>query len=367
LTRAAVVLCIAVFLAARGLEAQGARCWDVERPVGSGLDATGQGQGSKRIRVKPSSECLPKYLDLVKRFRGGDFEGATRELRRWSVVKIGQVIEYLKEHRDEVEVDPLDGALVLHTEVALSALDDDQRTLAGFHETFARELILLLGDAGKPWLREFLLLMGYYYQRPGVQPDDGPSMTYFKEGLRWFPEDADLLLAAGSLHEAAGRLRRDGSRLRQAESYYRLALAARPDRVEAHLRLGGTLVARRAESEALAELSWVLDHTGEPYLLYLAHLFAGDLHRASDGLAEAIDSYHRAVETRPESQVARLALGDVLERLDRRAEAREIISQCVQLPVDRPDYEDGWWRYQLGQSDQLDSILVRWHQEVLRR
>ena len=129
-----------------------------------------------------------------------------------------------------------------------------------------------------------------------------------------FPDDADVLLTAGSFAEtlawprlgAMGNvpawLRRRGTRaqlLETAETKRRHALALVPDLSEARLRLARVLHERQQPAEALQTLA-PLFAVQDSRVLYLARLFAGAAAEALERLADAGAHYRAAVHVRPE-------------------------------------------------------------------
>jgi tetratricopeptide (TPR) repeat protein len=134
--------------------------------------------------------------------------------------------------------------------------------------------------------------------------------------------------------------------------------------VEGHLRLGGTNLALGYGEDAAKELNWVLANGKDPYLVYLAGIFLGDYHKVQGRWHEAVRAYESAVKTKPEWQVACLSLSHALQRSGNRTQAAGIMKKCLELPAETEEYEDGWWRYQLGQSHRVESMLERWRKEL---
>ena len=88
---------------------------------------------------------------------------------------------------------------------------------------------------------------------------------------------------------------------RRAETLLTRALSARPDFVDARLRLGRVPAARRQHEESLPHLARVIDETHDPVLTYYAHLFAGDASLALDRpptLAPRMNARLRPIQTR---------------------------------------------------------------------
>src|SRR5439155_24896510 len=109
-----------------------------------------------------------------------------------------------------------------------------------------------------------------------------------------FPDDAEILFLSGCQHETyaapdvqsafqsaviptgvqmdVGSIR---SELRQAETFFRRALAANRAMPEAHLRLGRVLSLLERQADAILELREAMASTEEVLLQYYAQLFLG--------------------------------------------------------------------------------------------
>ena len=310
-----------------------------------------------------SLESAERYLSLVDRFRRGE-QKALEELMDRPSKDIA--ISIFSIPRAEEYESCLPAAVVLHVECALQLFerDDDDR---GFWQlTFARTVIDMMEPTKKRrWLRECLLLVGYYFQRPGVQPLDGRSMNFFKEALSLFPGDPEILLAIGSMYEAVGQIEEDKGKTEKALEYYQRCLEADSRWVEARLRLGATLLKLGRFTEASAELRWVLRNTDDANLSYIAYLLLGDSHKSQGMWREAVRDYEAAVNTSPEWQVACISLSHALQRTGDRSRAAEVVEKCLQLPVDDLYYEDGWWRYHFGLSYRKEDMLEEWRRTVI--
>jgi tetratricopeptide (TPR) repeat protein len=192
---------------------------------------------------------------------------------------------------------------------------------------------------------------------------------FLKEALRIAPEDAVLHLAMGSTYEVSSWLDQDRGRLGEAEASYRRALQFDPKMAEAHLRLGRVLDGRgggKREDEARQELSWVATYSDDPYFLYLAHLFLGDLYLEREEYPAAIQSYRAAVSVAPQWQTAYLSLSQALQASGDRERASETLEQALEIPVSQPSYLDGFRLYRLGQMGKLPDLLQKMRDEVGR-
>ncbi len=102
-----------------------------------------------------------------------------------------------------------------------------------------------------------------------------------------------------------------------------------------------------------------------PYLLYLANLFLGDLHRSNDDVVAAIACYRAAVTAEPRWQAAHIALSHALRAKGDRSEARRVMQRALRLPVNDPRYVDGYRLYLLGQLHSVPQMLEELRQGVM--
>jgi VWFA-related protein len=265
------------------------------------------------------------------------------------------------------------------------------------------------------------LAAGLEAQRRGEM---GEALRQWQEGLRASPRDPGLLLAEGSLYESLGSLRgpvwlmvtgagsgrpkRDplGAALdnrslimrsdeyyagvtgtadrnldeaakiarqkltaarRQflvrAEEDYRQALAAPAPPEEAHLRLGRVQVLLGHVKQGRPELEWVLSHSASPYLVYLAHVFLGQVAEAGGDAAAAEASYRAAIAVQPLCQSAAVALAHLRRREGDAGGEREALDRALAASNER---RDPWWFYGHGQLRTLDAVRERLSQEPRR-
>lgn len=145
------------------------------------------------------------------------------------------------------------------------------------------------------------------------------------------------------------------TRLRQAAESYRRALKARPDLLEARLRLGRTLALLSELKPAVKELESVAGET-DPGLAYLARLFLGDLKEQQNDFAGAASEYRAALAVRPGSAVALLAIARAEEAGGERAAAQAALESLLVEPADDAQ-GDPWWSYRLRPLDRWAAAL----------
>ena len=196
-----------------------------------------------------------------------------------------------------------------------------------------------------------------------------------------FPNDPDILFLSACQHEtyagppiqaaaqsvpvATGlrwELASERSELRQAEGYFRRALAARPTMAEAQLRYGRVLFLLERYADAIRALRQALASLGERELRYYAELFLGAAETAVNNFDAARAAYARAADLYPAAQSPRIALSQLARRSGDRAGALREMQVVFDLPATEPEAEDPWWRYFVVQARNADELL-----EDLRR
>ena len=111
---------------------------------------------------------------------------------------------------------------------------------------------------------------------------------------------------------------------------------------EASLRLGAARLRGGDENGALDLFAKVEKATRDPYLIYLARVFAGQAHEALRRLVEAESAYRGALKTVPKAQTASFALAALLFRTNRPGEAAQITENALSA---QPQVIDPWREY----------------------
>jgi tetratricopeptide repeat protein len=200
---------------------------------------------------------------------------------------------------------------------------------------------------------------------------------HFDRGLRWFPDDAELLFFSGCLHESLADERIQEAfqsatipsdvnfgvasrraELRAAEGSFRKVLKAQPDHVEARIRLGRVLGQRGDHAEAETLLRGVVTdlekNAKEPLLAYFADLFLGAEMEAHDS-SMARELYARASALYPEAQSPRLALSALAAVERKSADALGVMADVLGVPGASRD--DPWWHYHQAQGREAPARL----------
>ena len=123
---------------------------------------------------------------------------------------------------------------------------------------------------------------------------------------------------------------------------------------EAMMRLGAMQMRLRRAADALKQFDRALELTRDPYVVYLAHFFSGQIYERQPNLKLAEDSYRRAVAAIPRAQSATLALATLLARDGRRAEAQQLVTAMTSAVATSPDP----WRTFVRADDRFWPLLI---------
>jgi tetratricopeptide (TPR) repeat protein len=192
-------------------------------------------------------------------------------------------------------------------------------------------------------------------------PDD-PDILFLSGTLRETYASAEIQAAAHSVPPMPGGFELDigsvRSELRQAEGFFRRALAHQPDMAEAHLRLGRVLALQGHDAEAIAELQQALTRLDDEALEYDGELFIGAAYEALGRYDEAATAYGSAASRFPTAQSPLLALSQLARRRGDRAGALAAIARMFALPPPADgDRQDPWWTYNMAQARNADDLL----------
>lgn len=252
------------------------------------------------------------------------------------------------------------------------------------HGGYARALIGLLmvqTDAARDFSKRWLTAMALS-SHWDLCLDDVRRWT--REGLKWFPRDATLLLIQGTASEVSAALTpvpalyanpnnrsqglADIARRRQeladARADLESARALDPEMHEAGLRLGRVLWRLEKRDEARGALQPVIDQAKDPSVVYLAHLFLGRVQEDSGDLPSAIEHYRAALALDPAAQSAAVALSEALLVTGDDAEGRQVLGRALdQAP--RGQARDAFMSYHVGRADLAEGMLDRLREETL--
>jgi tetratricopeptide (TPR) repeat protein len=321
--------------------------------------------GQQRDRL-PAGLTLDRYLDLIGRYRAGDFKWTVEELVATRIETVDSLSERLLRLGDErtksslqrVSDQDLQAAVLLHTQAAVARANERDTIVQEAHWKAAFSLNRHVGE--KDFRRQWLIALGYFHQ---ARLEEKPAVEALETALKEFPEDSEIRLALGTVYEALGTFtalhpsdilppppytaaqerdiwkqrfseKRGRRHLERARGYYREALASNPEFVEAHLRLGRVLHQLGQDEEALRQFGWVIENANEINYVGLSHLFAGRLQEHDGDNKGAIEHYRAAVALMQSWQLARLALSHALDRAGARVASLEVLERALRLRVD---------------------------------
>jgi Tetratricopeptide repeat len=233
------------------------------------------------------------------------------------------------------------------------------RGISPTHLEFARALITKLSPEGRAsfgagWYAATGALLA-------VRRNFSDLAYHLKIARLAVPATAELLLAAGCLHEMfAGSMAqavqktsprlevgdRDDN-LRQAEQYFSRALEHNPHFVEARLRRGRVLGQLNKHAEAVSDLHRARELTADPYQNYYIRLFLGREEERLGRLDDARQHFEAAAALFPRAQSPRLSLSRLAAHQGEMSGARQALDDG--LRTEPGDYaDDPWWIYDLG-------------------
>ncbi|MET0553801.1 MAG: tetratricopeptide repeat protein [Vicinamibacteria bacterium] len=209
--------------------------------------------------------------------------------------------------------------------------------------------------------------------------DDLRSWT--REGLKWFPRDAELSLVRGLGAEASVRFRRaddlagpqpatathDRAQvvrdLEEAHAAYAAALAASPDLLEARAGLGRTLWRQGKLDAARDELARVARDARDPEGLYLAQLFLARVHDDASRPAEAEQAYRDALTAFPAGQAAAFGLAELRARGGDDGGSRAAVEQAL---ATGEHVRDPYTFHHLGPAGRAQQLMDALREEALQ-
>jgi tetratricopeptide (TPR) repeat protein len=249
--------------------------------------------------------------------------------------------------------------------------------LANPHWEYARDLLdsLPKGQGRDPMVGKWYEAVGAHFL---IQRQFAEAIAHFDVAHGVARDDPGVLFAEAWLQEILGSPRiQDYVRVslqmglnisgvsspqthfRTAAEMLQKALAARPDFVEARLRLGRILVEQKNYPEALEHLQRVATSTADATLRYYALLFSGDASLSLERPGDARTSYERALDLFPKAQAARLGLGASLRLLGERQTAIDAVMSTIMVAPDARDQRDEpWWEYYDGNNANVDRLLA---------
>jgi tetratricopeptide (TPR) repeat protein len=130
---------------------------------------------------------------------------------------------------------------------------------------------------------------------------------------------------------------------------------------EASLRLGSLRLRLKRYDDALGLFTHVETITRDPYLVYLAHYFSGQVFEAKHQIADAEREYRVALATVPRAESAAMALAAILFTSDRRSDATALVEASL-APNASPD---PWRGYGSADERFWPELQRRLHAEIV--
>ncbi len=327
-------------------------------------------------------EDVGAYDGVLDRYRSGAIDAAVADLRKLLTASGGQrqITRWIDGARAAKRRADLQGVLLLITEAIMEIWASDEPfpfgRLAPYLIPFQRLHVELKEmDARTPFLKTWYLLWESFRHVHANHPIPA-DFDFMPAALAAFPNDPQVLLAAGSRHElvwwmslenAQRELEREPfgvtKSLTSARDYLRRSLAADPAEAEARLRLAHMLLELNELTSVPAILSghdWTPDG---PAFEYLARLFEGDLHERRGDRAAAAAAYDRAIALVDAPQSALVAKAHLAHLDGRRAEAAQAVAPVLSGSVKGTD---PWWPYVRGQAWRFEANRRAAHAQVLK-
>lgn len=264
-------------------------------------------------------------------------------------------------------------AVALHTSVAaLSWRNGGDRQLAMQLEFAAAYLpnLVVEDDSiyGKLWCKTAVALL--------TSPDhQAQALKTVDQCLTWFPSDASLLLARGSLFESVSmlmgnmpldrtlgdwprQLRDSAVQQKKAATDYETALHADPNNPEAQIRLARLRLRAGDLAGSQRALATLEIYDLPPVLAYWGWMIDGGVAERAGQPDDAAARYGAALTLFPRAQSAAIALAHVMASdLGKREEAVTILRDRLSQSTNRQASDDPWWIYGMGQTWRLPAWL----------
>ena len=367
------------------------------------------------LAIAPPAAPQPvnaEYRELVTRYARGERALAVAGLARFSDAELGRIAQAVEaevvaaerskasDHSQARErgqagepLIPLRAAVMMHLD-----LDDAERPEAagteqprrcpGKQAAIAARYAGLLAwhEETRSFARRFFAALAHSCQWDACLLE---AQRWAREGLKLFPRDAELLLAAGSALEESATVWTCGStvenpampprfreatraaalervaRYRQARSLFQDAIASDDGLTLARVRLGRVLWRLGEREAAQAALERAIEASPDPQLLCLAHLFLGRVHEDAGRLEQAVEHYRFSLALEPSGQAAAVALSHALRRAGEMEEARAVLRRAL-AHAGRRAGRDAYRDYLVGDAIHFREQLAALRQESLQ-
>jgi tetratricopeptide (TPR) repeat protein len=367
----------------------------------------------------PTSHSLESYLRLAAAYGSADRASSVREIREWPAAVIraaladvrGRKLRVSSTSPDDVAIDTVEAAVLMHTEAGLLALREAKPDEAECHLKAAVSLFAWSRqEASRVRAQKQALLK---VSKRGSTPDPAqydvqPRITralfslalasgalaagepntaraFAEDARRAAPFDPDVQLVFGAVAEglgevewmrgndaAASRWREEAARaLAQAVSLAAGVVAdpllAQPASrgLEARLRLGRVALEKGWLPEARRCLEEAEAKTKDDRQRHLARLLLGRVAERQERTDEALAFYARALEAWPTSQATALAWAHCLERASGPAAARPLVARALDRTARSDSAAEPWRSYLFGPPGLAQAAFDRIRMDAL--
>jgi tetratricopeptide (TPR) repeat protein len=328
--------------------------------------------------IESQSELL-RFVDLYRR-GGAPFS----DLSRLPIAESEAFVRRVRKVRETIAqgagktLEPDDGCIqaasLLETELAMTLAERSRWEEADAHFEAAWKLSPLIEDPNQRvrFQRDWLLAAGLFHHEliflNVAEEAFWRADRYLHQAVERYPDDPEVLLAAGALLEWSGSLRGgDASHLKEAEKLYARALRLAPDDPAILLRHGWVLEKLGRTEEAATPLQRILGLAAKEDIVYRSRMVLGKIAEAAGRLSDAIAHYEAASAAIPSWQVAYLALGHALHGSGSHDLARSTLARALSMDMKSADEPFmGWWSYELGFALRFEPLLSRMRAAVMR-
>jgi tetratricopeptide (TPR) repeat protein len=316
-----------------------------------------------------AAQASVDYMRALDLYRRGEFDAAVTALLALPADRAVRGADSFGRgplaREPEAVFAPARAALLLNTEAWIERTTGQPFRLAEDEDVYftsARSLAARLARHTPGFIRDWYLLVAAYLHG---RLDLARSRVHLAEARRWFPGDAQILLATASDHEILSHLATGSllyfeaassqrsreridpdSEMRTAIAFFRRALDAAPDLSEARLRLGRLLYLQGDLDGATRELDAAIAASPPPPMRYLAALFRGLVATAGADFARARAHYDDAAKIHPRGHAIAVARSELAYLEGRPADAARLMTALLGAPPD----EDPWWSYLTGEG-----------------